>query len=245
MKATYNGITYEIGNTEDIELFKQMTETKKESIVKTQTGKLHYKMVDSVIKNRKHQLWTDDEIKLLLANKDKSKKQLAKLLGRSADSIKCRLWILSHKNSVVTKTQNGLNDYQNKVLTYYNDGTKPSGIAKLLNIKQGKLYRTLRQLKKLGYIKSGKNRLYAIKKKETINSLDNAIFDFVSTDKMQTARDLIDSCIKTKTKFSMRDSEVYLGLTMAEAKIFLQDVWQQQEKLGYKVKLEDNALQFE
>jgi transposase len=291
MKATYNGITYELETENDVKLFKHISNEKIDVDVVINTP--HFKR-GTYKKSMKNKVWSDNEIKLLLENKNKSAKQLAKMFGRSKDSIKSRLWILKNKNSVVTKTQNGLNDYQNKVLTYYNDGNKPSGIAKLLNVKMGKLYETLRMLKKTGLIKSGKNRLYTTTKykkhkkpdffnkleqlilqgkdskqimdetgatrqqiwdkkwrmkrdgilKVSKNSLDTATFDYVSVNDMPAARGFIKACIQSKRKFSLRDCEIYLGLSLSEGRAFMLDVFQQQEKLGYKVKLEDNCLNF-
>jgi DNA-binding CsgD family transcriptional regulator len=230
--------------------------------------KISHKISSKSTPDKSGRKWSKEDDQYLLKHKNDSMSSLRGALGRRRYAIVSRLWFLK-KNQNQTSQSFVLNDYHQKVLKYLSSGTSIKEIAKLLMVKPHTIYRTLVVLRKNGFVtkvrgehnryavmeqKQGLGR-YMIRQKGVLprnvpdgisrNPLISAVFDFISSDKMDIARALISSSSRSKQKISISDCITYLGLTVGEAKAFIQDVFQQQKDLGYKVIIQNDTLVFQ
>jgi hypothetical protein len=130
-----------------------------------------------------------------------------------------------------------INDFDTKLIGYLKSGASQSDAAKLMNVDIKKVYDLTYIYKQMGLLP---NKSFHSRK-------DNASwsFDFVASDKQIMAKELILACSKNRNTLSPRDVVTFLGLSEKEVRPFMIDVFNQQKKLGYKVKLENDNLVFQ
>jgi hypothetical protein len=270
MKMRYKDVEFEIESVSDIDMI--FEHIKKGEVSPPQKELLPFHSGPSVTrikikkeklkltgKNRNHKYWSVEEDRYLLANMNKKNGELSKKLGRKRSAVRRRKqYLLTQGDKVPDKrprwtdessiVKSGkkpfvMNDFHKKTIGYLKEGKLQEDVAKLMSVSLRKIYNlsyTYRQmglLPKIDYIK--------IRKQQVKSSFDDVIFATVPANKMDAAKDLVRGCIKSKCALTVKDCGTYLGLSQSEALAFLVDLFNQQSKLGYKVKLSNDKAVFE